>query len=222
MALEVETKDCTALEAEEIEELSQMTAEAGDTHVEVEDVCTQRDAWVLITRVHDGSKLHGFGFCTLERIGGDPTILVGLAAVRPTNRRGAVLRMMVADQMRRAVLAFPDEDVLLAFQLCDPGAMEALKPLDRVVPRPGYEANGEDRAWGRRLAKRFSVRGDYQARQFRVKGDGRTAMALRHWTAKPDSLNADLRGLFDDVDTAGGDALVVFGWASREDLKKLL
>ena len=51
--------------------------------------------------------------------------------------------------------------------MADTGAFTAFKPLDRVVPRPGYEPNGEDRAWGRRLAKRFEVQGEYKAREFK-------------------------------------------------------
>ncbi len=221
MALEVETKDCTALSDAEIEEMSELVADEV-VAFDVGELSKQRDAWVLVTQVRDSGKLQAYGFCTLERVGGDPTVLLGLAGVRRTARRDSALRSMVGDQMRRAVLAFPDEDVLVACQMADPAAFDAFKALDRIVPRPGYEANGEDRAWGRRLAKRFEVRGDYKARQFRVIGEGQPSLVLNHTAAKPEKVDPEVAALFDELDVANGDALIAFGWASREDLAKLL
>ena len=61
----------------------------------------------------DGSKLKGFAFCTLERIGGTPCVLIGLASIARTTKRDTVLRALMTDLFRRAVLAFPDEDVLV-------------------------------------------------------------------------------------------------------------
>ncbi len=221
MALEVETKDCTALSDAEIEEMSELVADEV-VAFDVGELSKQRDAWVLVTQVRDSGKLQAYGFCTLERVGGDPTVLIGLAGVRRTARRDSALRSMVGDQLRRAVLAFPDEDVLVACQMADPAAFDAFKALDRIVPRPGYEANGEDRAWGRRLAKRFDVRGEYKARQFRVLGEGQPSLVLNHTAAKPEKIDPDVAALFDELDVANCDALIVFGWASREDLAKLL
>ena len=189
---------------------------------DVGELSKQRDAWVLVTQVRDGNNLSAYGFCTLERVGGDPTVLIGLAAVKRTSRRESALKAMITDQMRRAVLAFPDEDVLVATQMADPAAFDAYKPLSHVVPRPGYEANGEDRAWGRRLAKRFDVRGEYKAKEFRVYGEGRPSLVLNHNSSKPESIKPEVSALFDGYDVLKGDALVTFGWATREKLAKLL
>jgi hypothetical protein len=221
MALTVETKDCTALSDAELEEMADLI-EDEPIIFDVGELSKQRDAWVLITQVRDGNKLAAYGFCTLERVGGDPTVLIGLAAVRRTSRRDSALKAMITDQMRRAVLAFPDEDVLVAAQMSDPAAFDAYRPLSRIVPRPGYEANGEDRAWGRRLAKRFDVRGEYKAKEFRVYGEGLPSLVLNHNSAKPESIKTEISALFEGQDASKGDALVTFGWATREKLAKLL
>ena len=221
MALTVETKDCTALSDAELEEMADLI-EDEPIIFDVGELSKQRDAWVLVTQVRDGNKLSAYGFCTLERVGGDPTVLIGLAAVRRSSRSDSALKAMITDQMRRAVLAFPDEDVLVASQMSDPAAFDAYKPLSRVVPRPGYEANGEDRAWGRRLAKRFDVRGEYKAKEFRVYGEGSPSLVLSHNSAKPESIKPEVVALFDGHDASKGDALVTFGWATREKLAKLL
>ena len=63
----------------------------------------------------------------------------------------------MGDQFRRAVLAFPDEDVLVGTRFAHASGFEAFKALDDIVPRPDHKATGEERAWGRRLAKRFGV-----------------------------------------------------------------
>jgi hypothetical protein len=125
-----------------------------------------------------------------------------------------VLRAIMTDQLRRSVLAFPDEDVLVGAQINDPGAFEAYKSLDDIVPRPGHKASGEERAWGRRLAKRFGIdSGSYEDRAFINRGGGTQPVLLDHASGKPEKI---------DLDIAAGDTLIAFGWAMAEDLEKLL
>jgi hypothetical protein len=220
MAIEVETKDCTALGDAELAEMAEI-AGADPISYDVGELSKRRENWVLATIARDGGKLVGYSLCTLERVGGDPTVLIGLGSIKRSSRRDTVLRAVMADQYRRAVLAFPDEDVLVACLAANPAVYDALKMLDRVCPRPGYDANGEDRAWGRRLAKRFDVVGEYKAREFRITGEGSQAAVLDHAAAKPETTDAELITRFNQLDPANGDAYIVFGWASRENLAKL-
>ena len=157
MAVEVETQDCTALGDADLAELADLCADAALSH-EVGLLSKQVEAWVLITQVREGDKLKGFAFSTLERIGGTPSVLIGMAAVKRCSKRSTVLRALMNEQLRRAVLAFPDEDVLVGARMVSADAFEAYKALNDIVPRPGHKASGEDRAWGRRLAKRFGRR----------------------------------------------------------------
>ncbi len=220
MALDVTTKDCTALGDAELAEMADVCAEAGICH-EIGLLSKQVEEWVLVTLVREGNHLRGFSFSTLERIGGTPCVLIGLATVKRTSRRDAVLRAVVADNFRRALMAFPDEDVLLGTRLCDASGFEAYKPTVEIVPRPGYKATGEERAWGRRLAKRFSVPSSaYNDKTFRVAGDGNLPHVLDHESAKPESLDRDVVNLFEDIEPINGDCLVAFGWIMAEDLLK--
>src|SRR5687768_4345633 len=165
MAIEVETKDCTQLGDGELAEMADLCAD-GPSRYESGLLSKMAEAWVLITQARDGGKLHGFSFCTLERIGGTPSLLVGLASVKRTSKRDAVLKALMADQYRRALLAFPDEDVLVGTRLVEPGAFQAFKGLEDVCPRPGHKCSGEERAWSRRLAKRFGAEGRIDDRSF--------------------------------------------------------
>jgi len=220
MALDVTTMDCTALGDAELAEMADVCAEAGATH-EIGVISKQAEEWVLVTLVREGNHLRGFSFSTLERIGGTPCVLVGLASVKRTSRRGAVLRAIVADNFRRALMAFPDEDVLLGTRICDASGFEAYRPTVDIVPRPGYKATGEERAWGRRLAKRFGVDSDaYDDKVFKVTGDGNLPLVLDHESAKPEDLDPDVVELFVGMDPAIGDCMVAFGWIMAEDLLK--
>jgi hypothetical protein len=126
------------------------------------------------------------------------------------------------DQLRRAVLAFPDEDVLIGTRFDNPGGFEAFKSLNDVVPRPGHKATGEERAWGRRLAKRFGVdASEYDDRAFVARGDGAVPCLLDHESQKPEKIDPDVAAFFGAVDSARGDVLIAFGWAMAEDLEKL-
>jgi hypothetical protein len=221
MSIVVETKDCTALSDAELADMADLCAEGPIPH-EVGVLSKQVEAWVLITQASESGKLKGFVFSTLERIGGTPSVLVGLGCIKRTSKRDSVLRAIVQDQLRRAVLAFPDEDVLYGTRFATPAGFEAFRALHEIVPRPEHKASGEERAWGRRLAKRFGIEnGGYDDRTFTVKGDGGLPEAFDHESLKPESIAADVAAFFKSLKPAKGDALIAFGWAMEEDLRKL-
>ncbi|TML62438.1 MAG: hypothetical protein E6G17_08395 [Actinobacteria bacterium] len=217
MTIQVETKDCTALSDAELSEMADICAD-GPAGYDVGLLSKQRDEWVLNSQARESGKLLGFSFCTLERIGGTPCVLIGLASVKRNGKREQVLKAIVNDQLRRAWLAFPDEDVLVGTRLLDPAGYNAYKGLEDIVPRPGHKATGEERAWGRRLAKRFGAEGRIDDRTFVVKGDSSPCGALDHEALKPDAVDPEIKKLFQPLDRKRGDSLVVFGWAMADDL----
>lgn len=221
MAIEVDTKDCTALSDAELEEMADLAADE-PVRFDIGVLSKERDSWVLVTQARsDGGSLQGFAFCTLERIGGTPSVLVGLGAVKTTSRRDTVLRALMGDMLRRAVLAFPDEDVLIGFRFGRPDAFEALASLHDVRPSTTDRASGEDRAWGRRLVKRYGLEGKYDDRAFTLVGKGTGVPVFDHVSLKPDKLG-DVTELFTEVDIERGDCVIAFGWAMAEDLAKLV
>jgi hypothetical protein len=221
MSIQVETKDCTTLGDAELAELADLCAE-GPIPYEIGTLSKQAEAWVLTTQARENGKLKGFAFSTLERIGGTPCVLVGLASLKRTAKRDTVLRAMVQDQLRRAVLAFPDEDVLYGTRFTTPSGFEAFRSLNDVVPRPDHKASGEERAWGRRLAKRFGVETSaYDDRTFKATGNGSHPEVFDHDSLKPEAIAADVAAFFKGFDAKRGDSLVAFGWAMAEDLAKL-
>ncbi len=215
MPMVVTTKDCTALSDAELEELADLGVEPSG--FDIGFLSKEREEWVLVTTVRDGRKLRGYSFCTLERIGGTPSLLVGVASVDRTTRAEAALKAMMADQFRRALLAFPDEDVLLGTRLLCVDGLRAFAGLADVVPAAGHRASGEERAWARRLAKRFGSEARLDDRSFVVKGDGGAAGGLDFVHPKV-KLPEGAAELFAQVDSTRGDRLVVFGWAMAEDL----
>ena len=219
MALEVVTKDCTQLSDAELAEMADLCAE-GPSNYEVGALSKQAEAWVLSTSVRDGSSLRGFSFSTLERIGGTPSILLGMGAVRRHSKRDAALKAVVADNFRRALMAFPDEDVLFGSRFNRPDGFEAYKSLIDVIPRPGHKASGEERAWGRRLAKRFGVDAAYDDQSFVVGGDGTYPLVFDHESLKPETLDPEVVKLFKPLKAKQGDCLITFGWIMAEDLLK--
>jgi hypothetical protein len=221
MAIEVETKDCTQLSDAELAEMADLCAE-GPSRFEVGLLSKQAELWVLITQAREAGKLKGFSFSTLERIGGTPCVLIGLAGVKRTSKRDTALKALMNDEYRRAVLAFPDEDVLVGTRFVDASGFEAFKLLDDIVPRPGHKTTGEERAWGRRLAKRFGIEnGNYDDRTFIAKGDNSYPCVLDHDSLKPESIDADVAAQFKPVNGKRGDSLIAFGWAMAEFLAKL-
>ncbi len=216
MSIQVETKDCTSISDAELAEMADLGADR-EPGFDIGYLSKQREEWVLVTRAREGARLRGYSFSTLERIGGTPSLLIGLAAIDRTSRCDTVLRAMMGDKYRRALLAFPDEDVLVGTRLLGPDGFQAFTGLTDVVPTPAQRATGEERAWGRRLAKRFGADGRIDDRTFVVNGDGTDAGGLDFASHKNDPA-PELLAFFDQVDVTGGCRLVAFGWAMAEDL----
>src|SRR5580704_6326523 len=187
MPIVVSTKDCTALSDAELVEMADLCADR-PPGFDIGYLSKEREAWVLITQAREGNKLRGYSFCTLERIGGTPSLLVGLALVDRTSRAEAALKGIMGDQYRRALLAFPE-----------------------------HKSSGEERAWARRLSKRFGCESRLDDRTFVLKGDGSVAGGLDFFAPKvkiPEGVEAH----FGSFDAEKGDRLVTFGWAMAEDL----
>jgi len=216
MAVQVQTNDSSALTDSDLDEFASMEGAFG-----IGELSKAKEDWVLITTARLDGKLHGFTFSTLERIGGTPCVLLGLMSVRRSAKRDQVLRGLMGEAYHRALMAFPDEDVVVGSRFVAPDALDAFKGLDDVTPSPGVRAVGEERAWGRRLAKRFDVESKYDEKTFVIKAGGQEGF-IDHVSAKgPDSIDPAKRALFDTVPADRGGALIVYGWTMAEDLVKL-
>jgi hypothetical protein len=217
MAFDVETKDCTALADTELGEMADIVTD-GVAGFDIGLLSKQSESWVLITQVSEGGRLVAFSFCTLERIGGTPCLLWGLASVQRHPEREEILEALIADQFRRAVLAFPDEDVLVGTRFGSADAFRAFASLEDICPRPGHKPTGEERAWSRRLAKRFGAEGRINDRSFVVTGDGSPSGVFDYEVADASTIPADVAEFFAALDTERHDVLIAFGWGMAEDL----
>ena len=94
------------------------------------------------------------------------------------------------------------------------------KALVDINPRPDHKSSGEERAWGRRLAKRFQLDAGYDDRTFVAKGDGSYPLVFDHESLKPEKIDAEVAKLFKPLKARGGDCLVTFGWIMAEELLK--
>jgi len=141
-----------------------------------------------------------------------------LASVKRNAKRDQVLKAIIAAQFRRAVLAFPDEDVLIGTRFIDAGAFQAFKGLEDICPRPGHKPSGEERAWSRRLAKRFGAEGRIDDRTFIVTGDSNATGCFDFSATKPEAVPEDVAAFFEPLDHDRRDVLIAFGWAMAEDL----
>jgi hypothetical protein len=203
------------LKPAELDELGQFVALIGlpladqqlDTHVE---------QFPLVAVAVEDDGMQGFLFGSLERIGGTPCILWGLGATRKGRTARPTLEGLVGELYRRAAISFPDEDVLVAGRIAHPAAYSLISGLSDVCPRPKYTPNGEERAWGRRLARRFGCDARYDDRAFKVKKGGASEPVLDARHVKLGGKNAvELVGV---LDPAKGEAVIAYGWAMAEQL----
>ncbi|MBG01348.1 MAG: hypothetical protein CL470_03675 [Acidimicrobiaceae bacterium] len=221
MAFEIETKDCTAVTDAELGELEAIAAESPRAF-SMGLLSKQAEEWVLLTTAREDEKLRGYVFYTLERIGGTPAVVMGLASVERNNRRATTLRSLMSEIYHRALMAFPDEDVVFGTQLINPGAFEIFQDLEQELPRSGHKVSGEERAWGRRFAKRLGISSlAYDDRTFLALGDGSTPRIFDYESPKEEKTSPDVQELFKELHTKNGDTLIALAWAMAERLEKL-
>lgn len=211
----VESRDSVSLKPAELDEFGQFVQTIGlplaDEHL---DAAVEQFPLVTIASVDD--ELQGFLFGSLERIGGTPCILWGLGGVRKARTARATLDGLVGELYRRAAISFPDEDVLVAGRIAHPAAYSQFGVLDDACPRPKYDPNGEERAWGRRLARRFGCDARYDDHSFKVK-KGKAAEPVfdtRH-VKLGGKVAVDFVGV---IEPAKGEAMICYGWAMAEHL----
>lgn len=215
MALEVETRDSSALTDADLDEMASMGAS-----FDIGLLSKAKEDWVLNTTARVDGKLLGFSFSTLERIGGTPCVLLGMLSVKRGTKRDTVLKGLMTEAFHRALMAFPDEDVVIGSRFVAADGLEAFKALTDIIPRPNHRAVGEERAWGRRLAKRFGVEANYDEQTFIVKSAGQSGF-IDHESSKPEKINPDVAALFAKVPANKGGVLIVHGWTMTESLVKL-
>ncbi len=151
MPTAVTNQDCCTLSDLEKEDLANISSEPSEA---LGIVSKESDKWVTAFVSGAGSKVNGFSFATLERIGGTPCVLIGPSVV--SEAKPAVAKALVTAIRKKAKVAFPDEDVI--FACCVDGAVPAEIFEKMNDPQPcASKPGGEERAWGRRLAKRLGV-----------------------------------------------------------------
>lgn len=216
-AMDLESRDSVNLKPAELDVLGQILGQVG-SRVGDGELDRQVESFPLVCLTSLDEELHGFLFGSLERIGGTPCVLWGLGSARRGKQAGPSLKALVGELYRRAAISFPDEDVLVAGLIAHPGGYSLLGGLSDICPRPGYSPTGEERAWGRRLAKRFGCNGRYEDRTFRVKKSKEAAPVFDTRTMKVSNRSkaAEMLGA---PDPDAGEGVIAFGWASAEALE---
>lgn len=217
--MNVESRDSVSLKPAELDEFGQLLASIG-LRVSDEELDRQVESFPLAVLALLDGELQGMMLGSLERIGGTPAILWGMGGARKGKHAAAALKALTGELSRRAAISFPDEDVLVGTRLAQPSCYMLLQNYADVVPRPGYTPNGEDRAWGRRLAKRFGVDPHYDDRAFKVAVKGRKPVCVPVLDASPIKATggAKIVSLVGELDAARGQAMIAFGWAVAEEL----
>ncbi|NQV97338.1 MAG: hypothetical protein HQ486_06045 [Acidimicrobiaceae bacterium] len=215
MSLVVKTKDASALMDTDLDELAAMGGAFG-----IGVISKAKEDWVLFASARLDDKLHGFLFSTLERIGGTPCVLLGMLSVKRTSKRDQILKGLMSEAYHRALMAFPDEDVVVGSRFVDSDGLEAFKSLTELIPRPDHRAVGEERAWGRRLARRFGCEATYDEQSFVIKSNGQSGY-MDFESSKPAGAPVDIVSMFKNVSAKKAGVLVVHGWTMTENLLKL-
>lgn len=216
--MRIDSRDSDTLKPPELDELGQLLARSA---LEIEDaeIDGQVESLPLIVtaKTDDDEEMEGFLFGSLERIGGTPSVLWGLGSAVPGRAAKKTLAAMAEELFRRAAITFPDEDVLVGGRFAQPAAYTLLDGLSDRVPRPGHKPSGEERAWGRRLAKRWGCDDRYDDRSFCV-----SPAKTREVSVDAVSMNGatpKLAGkVFAELGPPEGAAVIAFGWALAEDL----
>ena len=137
MPFEVGTKDCTALSDAELAEMADLCVDRAPGF-DIGFLSKQCEEWVLVSLVREGTKLRGLfvlhaGAHRRDAVAARRAWPPSTGRSRPSRPCGSLL----GDQYRRALLAFPDEDVLVGTRLASCEGSSSFAGLADVVPGPG-------------------------------------------------------------------------------------
>ena len=213
--MKIATRDASALTDADLDEFAAMGGAFG-----IGAVSKAKDSWVLATTAYDGKTLVGFMFLTLERLGGTPCVVMGLLSVKPAAKRDLAMKGLMTEAYHRALMAFPDEDVVIGARFVTAAGLAAFAAVTSMIPRPKYNAVGEERAWGRRLARRYAIEPQYDPATFIAKANAQSGFIDYEPVKKP-KIAAEVAAFFKGVNVAKGGVLIVHGWTMAESLAKL-
>ena len=215
--MDVESRDSVSLKPAELDELGQLVSGLG-LPLQDEQLDTPRRAVPAggQSSAIEG-EIQGFLFGSLERIGGTPCILWGLGGVRRgrTPDRASTASSPSCTAGRRSRSPTRTSSSRGGSRTRPRTRCSAV--LDDVCPRPKYSPNGEERAWGRRLARRFGCDARYDDRSV----PPAAPTARPSWCSTPAAVKAGGKvvvELVGEVDPANGEALIAYGWAMAEAL----
>ena len=120
----------------------------------------------------------------------------------------------------RALMAFPDEDVLVGTRLRRAVGLRGLQgPGRHRAPSRATEPSVRSGPGAAGWPSGSTSRPATTSRRFQVKGN--TSGLFDYESLKPETVPPDVEALFKGLRPAKGDVLVAFGWAMAEDLLKL-
>ena len=126
----------------------------------------------------------------------------------------------MADNYRRALMAFPDEDVLVGTRINRRRRVRGVQGADRHHPPARPQGLGRGAGLGSAAGQAVRRRAAYDDQTFFVTGDGSYPLVLDHESLKPETIDAEVAKLFKPVKPKQGDCLIAFGWMMAEDLLK--
>ena len=175
---------------------------------------------MLSTVARIDGKLHGFSFSTLERIGGTPCVLHRHDERRRHSKRDQVLHGLMDEAYHRALMAFPDEDVVVGSRFVAADALDGFKELDEVTPQPGLAGGRRGAGVGSPARQAIRRRQAYDEKTFVVTANGRGGfLDFESLEAREDRAAHIARCSTASPPTGG--SLIVYGWTMAEDLVKL-
>ena len=219
MSIEINTRDCAVLSDSELSVMADLSEAAGSSF-DIGCLSKAREEWVLVPDVLKDGTLSGFSFYTLERIGGTPAIVVGIMLAEAGEHSRETMLAIREGQFRKALLAFPDEDVLVGTRLTDAGGFEIFEGLVDIVPQPGHKPSGEERAWARRLARRYGGEHRIDDRTFVLTGTGESIGYTAYTPLAASPQFSGFGEFFGDLDAERRDSLIALGWIMAEELAK--
>jgi hypothetical protein len=160
--------------------------------------------------------LEGFLFGSLERIGGTPATLWSFGAIRKSKKSKETAQALISELYRRSAISFPDEDVLIGTRLAFPSTYAFLAERQDVVPRPNYAPTGEERNWGRHLAKRFDCEDTFDDKTFFTKKSKKSTPLF--YSAPINSKDKVALEIVGNKDYTKGESVIAFGWATADEL----
>jgi hypothetical protein len=207
MAYSIQVLDSDSVKINQLNDCYKLTQEES-IFFDFEIFTDAQEKFSHLCLTYDDKKLLSFLFCSFDRIGGTPSIILGFSATKTLPNSEEIIQAFLDTLTSKAKISFPDEDILITARVIDASAYSLLNNYREAFPQAKMKLSGEDKARGKRISKWYSMENTYTEEKSIVTASEPQPVTFG---SSFSAESSDAKKIIENIKT-NKDCLIVYSW----------